>query len=88
MNWVIPGDGITLLDAPATDADADAFEAEVAEVRHLGEVTLCTLALASPPAVALTLSVTGAARRDIVVGARRGIRLEPALVHVMPLRSR
>jgi molybdate transport system ATP-binding protein len=50
VNWVIPSDGITLLD-PAARRAGD-FVAEVAEARHLGEITLATLALADVPGAA------------------------------------
>jgi molybdate transport system ATP-binding protein len=87
VNWVIPGDGITLLDELDTRGDDHAYEAEVVEVRHLGEVTLCTLALTAMPTARLQLSLSGAVRQ-LAVGVRRRVCLDPALVHVMPLRSR
>ena len=34
------------------------------------------------------LTLSGAQRRRLAVGARVGVRLDPALVHVMPLRAR
>ena len=86
VNWVIPSDGIMLVDA-ASQETTD-FSAEVVEARHLGEITLATLSLAAVPGAPLVLTLSGAQRRRLAVGARVGVRLDPALVHVMPLRAR
>ena len=86
VNWVIPSDGITLVDA--TSQDATDFSAEVVEARHLGEITLATLSLAAVPGARLVLTLSGVQRRKLALAARVGVRLDPALVHVMPLRSR
>ena len=86
VNWVIPSDGITLVDAATQDAGD--FSAEVVEARHLGEITLATLRLAAVPGARLALTLSGAQRQGLAPGVRVGVRLDPALVHVMPLRAR
>ena len=86
VTWVIPGDGIALLDhLPET---AGEFAAEVVEARHLGEITLATLVLAETRGVQLTLTLSGPQRLAFTVGATLGIRLDLDRVHVMPLRAR
>jgi molybdate transport system ATP-binding protein len=85
VNWVIPSDGITLVDAAARRADD--FSAQVSEARHLGEITLATLTLAEVPGARLVLTLSGPQRQGLVVGARVGVRLDLALVHVMPVRT-
>ena len=85
VHWVIPSDGITLVD-PATLRAGD-FSAQVSEARHLGEITLATLSLADVPGALLRLTLSGPQRQGLVVGARVGVRLDLALVHVMPVRS-
>ena len=86
VNWVIPGDGITLSD-PAANGPED-FSAEVVEARHLGEITLATLALAQVPGANLRLTLSGTQRQGLSLGSQVAVRLDRALVHVMPLRSR
>ncbi len=45
VTWIVPGDGIELLDpAPAPDRPGE-FAATIGDVRHLGETTLATLRL-------------------------------------------
>ncbi|MDO8906250.1 ABC transporter ATP-binding protein [Hydrogenophaga sp.] len=85
VTWVIPSDGITLL-APGAHAPGD-FAAEVVEARHLGEITLATLALAAVPGAPLRLTLSGAQRQRLVAGARCWVRLAMDKVHVMPVRS-
>lgn len=85
VNWVISSDGISLIDAAAVGPTD--FSAEVSEARHLGEITLATLSLAAVPGVRLVLTLSGARRQVLVLGARVGVRLDPGLVHVMPLRT-
>ena len=85
VTWVIPSDGITVLDrAPEHSSE---FSAEVVEARHLGEITLATLALAAVPEAPLLLTLTGPQRLQFTVGARLTVHLDPGLVHVMPVRS-
>jgi molybdate transport system ATP-binding protein len=86
VSWVIPGDGITLLDRPAQGDDE--FDAEVVEARHLGEITLGTLVLPAVAGARLLLTLSGPQRQQITVGALLGVHLNRDLVHVMPLRPR
>jgi molybdate transport system ATP-binding protein len=85
LSWVIPSDGISLVEATAQQAGA--FSAEVVAARPLGEITLATLCLAEVPGAELVLTLSGAQRRGLVTGARVGVRLDLGLVHVMPQRS-
>ncbi|MEF7615924.1 ABC transporter ATP-binding protein [Aquincola sp. MAHUQ-54] len=85
VNWVVPSDGISLCDAGAVGPTD--FSAEVMEARHLGEITLATLSLNAVPGARLVLTLSGARRQGFALGARIGVRLDPALVHVMPLRT-
>jgi molybdate transport system ATP-binding protein len=85
VTWVIPSDGITLL--PPEALGAGDFAAEVVEARHLGEITLATLALEAVPGAPLRLTLSGAQRQGLVAGARWGVRLAMDKVHVMPVRS-
>ena len=86
VTWVINGDGVSLLDRPARNDDE--FAAVVTEARHLGEVTLATLALAEHPRVQLHLTLTGPQRARLTVAAAVVVRLDLSLVHVMPQRFR
>lgn len=85
VHWVIPGDGISLLDAvplaPGT------FEARVTEAGHLGEISLATLALTSVGGAQLVLTLSGMARQCLSVGALLRVRLQLEQIHVMPLRQ-
>ena len=84
VTWVIPSDGITVLDR-ATEQVGE-FGAEVVEARHLGEITLVTLALADVRDSHLRLTLSGPQRLRFAVGATLAVRLDPDLVHVMPMR--
>lgn len=85
VSWVIPGDGITVLESGLRNADE--FGAIVTEARHLGEITLATLALDNVPGALLRLNFTGAQRLRITPGEKIGVRLDQGLVHVMPSRQ-
>lgn len=85
VNWVIPSDGIALVD-PAARHDDD-FVTEVTEARHLGEITLATLSLAAVPGARLVLTLAGPQRQRLVVGSPAAVRLDRRFVHVMPVRS-
>jgi molybdate transport system ATP-binding protein len=87
VTWVIPSDGISLLSTRA-QAQAGDLSATVAEARHLGETSLVTLALGCMPGTQFTLSISGAQRQDLAVGTTFVVRLDPELVHVMPIHSR
>ncbi len=86
VTWVINGDGIALLDRAAQNDDE--FAALVIEARHLGEVTLATLALAAHPEVQFHLTLTGPQRARFAAATSVAVRLDLSLVHVMPLRNR
>ncbi len=86
VSWVVPGDGIAMLDRPAQHPGE--YGAMVAEARHLGEITLATLTLDDVPGAQLVLTVSGPPRQRITVGAALAVRIELDLVHVMPLRPR
>ncbi|MDO8375286.1 MAG: ABC transporter ATP-binding protein [Polaromonas sp.] len=85
VSWVIHGEGIHLLDAPS-QASGD-FCATVAELRHLGEITLVTLLLEPSPGALLRLTLSGPQVAPLVPGQRTCVRLDLALVHVMPVRN-
>jgi molybdate transport system ATP-binding protein len=85
LNWVIPSDGISLV-ALAAQRTGD-FSAVVREARHLGEITLATLRLVAVPGAPLVLTLSGAQRHGLAVGADIGVRLDMGLVHVMPQRG-
>ncbi|MDP9045771.1 MAG: ABC transporter ATP-binding protein [Pseudomonadota bacterium] len=86
VSWVIPGDGIAMLDHPS--GHPGEFCARVVEARHLGEITLATLALSDVAGAHLLLTVSGPQRRRITVGAGLTVRIDLDMVHVMPLRVR
>lgn len=86
VSWVVPGDGIAILDrAPQGEGE---FGAQVLEARQLGEITLATLALSEVPGAQLRLVVSGPQRRRLAIGSALAVRVDLALVHVMPLRGR
>ncbi len=84
VNWVVPGDGILL----GADGIGQALEATVSDARHLGEITLASLTLQHDPQISLRITLAGPQRRRIASGDRLALRLDPALVHVMPLHQR
>lgn len=85
VSWVIPSDGITLLEPGA--AGAGDLLAVVSQARHLGETTLATLALQRPAGAELVLTLSGPARQALAPGQRLAARLDLEMVHVMPVRS-
>lgn len=85
VTWIIPGDGITVLDRPPRHAGE--FRAEVAEARNLGEITLATLSLPDVGGERLVLTLSGQQRMHLEAGAALGVRLDLDLVHVMPQRE-
>jgi molybdate transport system ATP-binding protein len=84
VTWVIPGEGIRLLQA--VDAQPTDHVAYVVESRALGEITLATLALDVLTGVNMRLTLAGSEGRGVVAGQRLAVRLDPGLVHVMPVR--
>lgn len=85
VSWVIHGEGIQLLDAPAQAAGV--FCASVTELRHLGEITLVTLLLDQTPGASLRLTLSGPQPMALAPSQRTCVRLDMALVHVMPVRN-
>ncbi len=85
VNWIIPGDAIGLLERPPQHADE--FRAEVAEARHLGEITLATLSLPDVGGARLLLTLSGPLRLQFKPGDALAVRLDFDLVHVMPQRE-
>jgi ABC-type multidrug transport system ATPase subunit len=85
VSWVIHGEGVQLLVTPAEQPND--FCASVAELRHLGEITLATLVLQLAPGASLQLTLSGPQRARLAVGQRACVRLDMALVHVMPVRQ-
>jgi molybdate transport system ATP-binding protein len=86
VSWIIPSDGIGLID-PGAQGPGD-FGAELLEARHLGEIALATLTVDAVPGARLLLTLPGAQHQTLIPGARFGVRLDPGRVHVMPLRAR
>lgn len=89
VHWIIPSDGITLVDSTALRMnDASDWDAQVLEARHLGEISLITLALKAVPDARLQLTLSGPQRQEVSVGRVIRVRLDLSRVHVMPMRSR
>lgn len=86
VTWIIPNDGIALLDAPPSQAGD--FLATVEEARHLGEISLVSLLLSDMPGTVVRVTLSGPMRSQLVVGQPCCVRLDLELVHVMPLRKR
>ena len=68
--------------------DASDWDAQVLEARHLGEISLITLALKAVPDARLLLTLSGPQRQGVGVGGVVRVRLDLSRVHVMPMRSR
>ena len=85
VTWVIPSDGITLLDR--SPADSAEFWTRLVDVRLLAEITLATFTFDEIPGAELQLILAGSQRREVRIGERIGVRLNLDFVHVMPLRS-
>jgi molybdate transport system ATP-binding protein len=86
VNWVLPGDAISLRDRAAQAADE--FDVELVELRHLGEITLCTLAVRAVPGARLTMTLSGPGRLTVDGGRGLSVGLDRERVHVMPFRER
>ena len=84
VTWMLPGDAFELLEGASAHGQADEFAATISDVRHLGETTLATLRLRAGPGAALSISVSGADQRRVVSGTPVAVRLDLAMVHVMP----
>ncbi|WP_254601914.1 ABC transporter ATP-binding protein [Cupriavidus taiwanensis] len=86
VTWVIPGDGITVIGRqPEHEGE---FRVQVAEVRHLGEITLATLTLSDVSGTPLRLTLSGPQRLRFTEGVQLCVHLNLDLVHVMPVRPR
>ncbi|MCY1293448.1 hypothetical protein D9M70_427070 [compost metagenome] len=83
---MIPGDGITVLDRQPEHAGE--FRVQVAEVRHLGEITLTTLTLLDLGGTPLRLTLSGPQRLRFTEGVSLCVHLNLDLIHVMPVRQR
>ena len=89
VHWIIPSDGITLVDSTTPRMnDASDWDAQVLEARHLGEISLITLALEAVSGARLQLTLSGPQRQGVGVGGVVRVRLDLSRVHVMPMRSR
>jgi molybdate transport system ATP-binding protein len=90
VNWVVSNDGVSLIDASSqqdSHQDGD-FGAVVVEARHLGEITLVTLSVTAVDGARIVLTLSGAERRKLVIGANVALRIDMSSVHVMPLRTK
>ena len=87
VTWVIPGDGLTLLDAAPVVPGVGELAVQVVDARFLGEITLATVSVDGMLGVELSLTLAGPQRFALTVGCRLGVQLNLDLVHVMPLRS-
>jgi molybdate transport system ATP-binding protein len=85
VSWVIPGEAIELL--PLHERLPGDFDAVVAQVRHLGEITLYAVDLAKPAGARLTLTLAGARQAPLQAGQPAVVRMDARQVHVMPVRS-
>jgi molybdate transport system ATP-binding protein len=85
VSWVIPGEAIELVERDARWPGD--FDAQVTQVRHLGEITLYTVDVVVPPRATLTLTLAGARPSPLVAGQAVAVRLDPGLVHVMPVHA-
>jgi len=86
IHWVIPGDGVSLTDAPASAPDT--FSAQVVQARHLGEISLISLVIAEVGGATLVLTLAGGPGRRLQLGERTTVQLDREQIHVMPLRQR
>lgn len=83
LTWVIPGEGVALVDAARAP---DEFGARVTQARHLGEIMLATLTPDAVESAPIRVTLSGAQRRRVAPGTRLAVRLDLDLVHVMPVR--
>ena len=87
VTWVIQGDGLQV-SPPSTQAvQPDVWCARLTALRHLGDLSLATLALVRLPGVDLQLTLAGPERLQWSVGQNVCIKLDAAWVHVMPTRT-
>lgn len=86
VHWVIPGEGISLI-SPQNRQPID-WCATVREARQLGEMSLVTMTLDQRKAVCLRLTLSGSQDLNLEIGSPVCVRLNCALVHVMPVHLR
>lgn len=93
VTWVIQGDGLHVrtdvpvpLEQPCPQGDR-LLCVRLAEWRHLGDISLATLALEALPGVNLQLTLSGPVRQQLSPGQRLGVEVDCDWVHVMPSRT-
>jgi molybdate transport system ATP-binding protein len=84
VHWVVPGDALSLHPAGA----GTGLPVRVADVRHLGEISLAGVELDALPGVTVQLTLTGAAWAALGPGTALRLAIDEAAVHVMPNRRR
>ncbi len=84
VSWIVPNDGLHISAQAA--GHPDELEVRLEDIRHLGEISLARLSLLRAPAICLQLSLTQGLRHSLQTGCRYVVRLDSALVHVMPTR--
>jgi molybdate transport system ATP-binding protein len=85
VHWVMPSDGLLCL--PEVQDPATDHPATVVEVRHLGDTSWVLLQLLGGTGSRLHLTLSGPQRLRFEAGAALAVRLDLALVHVMPTRE-
>jgi len=91
VTWVIQGDGFEVHPA-STPAEINDYQrvllqAQVSELRSLGEMSLATLALEKPSGLLLQLTLSGMQRHHVQAGHSLSISMDCRWIHVMPVRS-
>lgn len=84
VTWIIPGDGLTLVDGVSSTPSMLVVPTIIGEVRHLGETTLANLQAQTWPGIRIALSVAGSDQRRLIEGSRLHVGLDLTKVHVMP----
>lgn len=88
VTWILPGDGIRLLDGTHALDRFCQLATVVADVRHLGETTLASLRLSRWPSAVLSISVAGIDQHRLVAGTVVDVGLDLSKVHVMPQHAK
>jgi molybdate transport system ATP-binding protein len=88
VTWVIANDGLNLAeDCGPTPEGCDDLAGRVTQARHLGDISIITVEPEGMRGQRLELTLAGARRRQWAEGAAVCVRLDRALVHVMPVRT-
>jgi len=91
VTWVIQSDGIEANPLTAMDASTDPqtvnLNAQVSQLRSLGEMSLATLQLQALAGCQLQLTLSGANRQQLQLGQSLTVRMDCRWIHVMPVRS-